>query len=744
MQTLTAASEEVADLTAFDRTARLSCREAGKTRIFTQVRGSSGESRPIWVKAMILRWFCAMKFCTASVATALMVVAAAAQTDMQTSQRVPLPGTESKPLKAMTSIGPVPSDQEVQVTLILKRPSSSSSPSREAVERGTVQRLSAAQFAKRFSASSDALVKVAAFAQTYQLTVVESDPIKRRVILSGTASAIEKAFGTQLHSFEMPQTRQSFRTTVAPPTVPADLAPDIEAVLGLDTRPVASPHYVVSHAAAQPIYFDPPQIASLYTFPHDADGAGQTIAILEFGGGFNQSDLDEYFASLGLRSPKVTVVSVGGAKNSPGVDANPDGEVALDIEVAGAVANGANIAVYFAPNEDQGFVNAVLDAIHPENGQEAPSVVSISWGGPEDHSWSKQDREALNNALYDAAALGITVTAASGDDGSRDSVDDGQLHVDFPASSPYVLATGGTRLAANANAITSESVWNNPDRDGKGATGGGVSTVFARPAWQVSANVPSHPGTGFSGRGVPDVAGDADPDTGYRIRLNGADEYIGGTSAVAPLWAGLIAVLNQKSGQQLGFVNEKLYSMGPQNFNSITSGSNNNANLGAYDAGPGWNACTGLGSPDASQILASLTTSRGGVDVPSQTLPVAFGDTMDKVRAVYGVLGEATEDCESTDPCLWLAASSEGLTFFFKPDKKRLNEIRADEPFAGSIEGVSIGDTLDDVVAKLGQPTADTSFGVTKRYYFNVSDGVLACDFDLSGKCSTIFYSERG
>jgi kumamolisin len=349
--------------------------------------------------------------------------------------------------------------------------------------------------------------------------------------------------------------------------------------------------------------------ASLYNFPRDANGAGQTIAIVQFGGGFIQADLDAYFASLGLRSPKVTAISVDKAINSPGSDA--DREVMLDIEVAGAVANGANIAVYFAPNSEKGFVDAVLDAIH--NPQQTPSVVSISWGGAED-KMSQQFVTALNSVLHDAATLGITVVAASGDDGSRDGVADKQLHVDFPASSPYVLACGGTTLMSTANAIASESVWHNP---GGGATGGGVSTVFERPAYQDSANIPSHPRTGFSGRGVPDVAGNADSGTGYRIHLNGADEIIGGTSAVAPLWAGLIAVLNQKLGQQLGFVNEKLYSMGPQSFRIIASGSNDNAGLGAHYAHPGWNACTGLGSPDASQILASLTTSGGGAPRPA-------------------------------------------------------------------------------------------------------------------------------
>ena len=500
--------------------------------------------------------------------------------------------------------GPVPSGEEVQVTVLLKPANP------ETLGGGEVQRLTSAQYANQFGADPQSLAKVSAFAEANHLRVVEIDRVKRRVILAGTAAAIAKAFGTELHSFTLP-TGRTFHTTVAPATVPANLAPDLDAVLGLDTRPVASPHFIVSHAAVgQGQFFYPQQIASLYDFPPGANGAGQTIAILELGGGFVQKDLDDYFQSLRLRSPKVTAISVDGGSNSPGVDA--DGEVALDIEVAGAVANGADIAVYFADTSAQGFVNALLDAIHA---QPSPSVISISWGGPED-TQDEQYLIAMSSALIDAARHGITVVAASGDKGSWDGVNDGpladgtgwkrKLHVDFPASSPYVLACGGTTLKSTGNEIASETVWHNPDDSA--ATGGGVSVKWARPAWQASAGIPLNPSGGI-GRGVPDVAGDGDPGTGYIIRLHGGDISYGGTSAVAPLWAGLIAILNQKLGHRLGFVNDKLYAMGSQGFHSIVQGNNDVAGLHAYSARPGWNACTGLGSPDASKILSGFTSS---------------------------------------------------------------------------------------------------------------------------------------
>jgi kumamolisin len=256
--------------------------------------------------------------------------------------------------------------------------------------------------------------------------------------------------------------------------------------------------------------------------------------------------------------------------------------------------------VYFAPNTDQGFIDALSTAVHDTTRK--PSVVSISWGQSED-AWSVQSRAQMEQIMTEAAALGVTVTVAAGDNGSADSVSDGQQHVDFPASAPHALACGGTRLDASGATISSETVWN----DASGATGGGVSRQFALPSYQTSAKIPDNVDSGSPGRGVPDVCGDADPATGYTIRVDGAEETIGGTSAVAPLWAGLIARLNQELGAPLGFVQPRLYGLlGGSAFHDITQGNN-----GSYTAGPGWDACTGLGSPDGTELAGALAGSSG-------------------------------------------------------------------------------------------------------------------------------------
>ena len=191
------------------------------------------------------------------------------------------------------------------------------------------------------------------------------------------------------------------------------------------------------------------------------------------------------------------------------------------------------------------------------------------------------------------------MTVACGDNGSGDGESDTQPHVDFPASSPYALACGGTRLTAVNGVISAEVVWNESSA-GEGATGGGVSSVYTLPAWQQGVTVPANP-AGTAGRGVPDVAGNADPMTGYQVLVDGQAQVIGGTSAVAPLWAALLARCNQKLGRSVGDVHAALYQLGPHVFRDITSGNN-----GAYRAGPGWDACTGLGSPNGEALVAGL------------------------------------------------------------------------------------------------------------------------------------------
>jgi kumamolisin len=339
-------------------------------------------------------------------------------------------------------------------------------------------------------------------------------------------------------------------------------------------------------------------VAAAYDFPPGADGAGQCLGLVELGGGFRPADLAQFFGGLGLAVPSVTAVSVGGGANAPTGNPNgPDAEVELDIEVAGSVAPGSRIVVYFAPNTDQGFLDALATAIHDTTN--SPTIVSVSWGGPEE-SWTAQARAAFTSVLEDAAALGVTVLASAGDNGADDGGPGTGLGVDFPASSPGVIACGGTRLVLADGTVSSETVWNDL-ANGEGATGGGVSEDFARPSFQSNAHVPHAP-NGFAGRGVPDVAGDADPTTGYRVLVDGTSSVIGGTSAVAPLWAGLVARLNQRLGKPVGYVNSQLYAVGgTAAFREVVSGNN-----GGYSAGPGWNACSGLGSPNGGALLAAL------------------------------------------------------------------------------------------------------------------------------------------
>jgi kumamolisin len=510
-------------------------------------------------------------------------------------------GSKREPMPGATKTGPGDPKERLQVTVVLRqRPSRKRiKPLAQLATRG--ERMARAEYEARYGADPKDVERVKAFAAENKLKVSKVNTGARTMILSGTAGAFSQAFQVSLDRYEHPA--GTFRGRTGPVRVPAALKNIIKGVHGLDDRPQARPHCRIASATA--VSYTPPQVAKLYNFPSGLSGQGQTIAIIELGGGYSQPELESYFNSLGISpSPTVLSVSVDGVKNQPTGDPNgPDGEVMLDIEVAGAVAPGAKIVVYFAPNTDAGFLDAISQAVMDKRNK--PSVISISWGAPES-AWTSQSLKSYNEALKSAAAVGVTVCVASGDNGSSDGVADGNAHVDFPASSPYALACGGTRLVGSGGSITEEEVWNDMPNDG--ATGGGVSDTFPLPSWQKAANVPPSINRGNrKGRGLPDLAGDADPLTGYQVQVDGSSAVVGGTSAVAPLLAGLVTLFNQARTSPVGYLNPNLYkkvAISPGTFHDITRG-----NTGAYQARPGWDACTGWGSPVGAPILSALTPS---------------------------------------------------------------------------------------------------------------------------------------
>ena len=532
----------------------------------------------------------------------------------------PLAGSERKPLRGARISGRVDLTERMLVTVVVRPDSSRPAmdvAGMSARRPGERNYLDHQGFEAARGAAREELRMVESFAQGHGIDVAQVDASRRVVVLSGTAAQFSRAFGVKFQRYR--HKSGTYRGHRGPVRLPSQLAPVVKAVLGLDDRPQARPHFRTRKPkprAPGATGYTPPQVAGLYDYPTGLGGDGECVAIIELGGGYSVQDLQNYFGSLGISAPSVISVSVDGAGNSPTDDPNgPDGEVMLDVEVAGSLAPGARIVVYFAPNTDAGFFDAVTTAIH--DAQHNPSVLSISWGDSES-AWTQQAMQEMDTAFEDAASLGITVCVASGDDGSSDGVGDGHAHVDFPASSTYSLGCGGTRLDSAGGVISSEVVWNELPKDGAG--GGGVSDFFPLPSWQANARVPpsANPG-GHVGRGVPDVCGDADPLTGYLVRVDGQKLEYGGTSAVAPLWAGLVALLNQKLGRRCGFLNPILYRLpsGSGALHDIISGNN-----GAYSAGKGWDACTGLGSPDGVNLGAALTVTRGS---GSLRRPVAAG-----------------------------------------------------------------------------------------------------------------------
>jgi kumamolisin len=586
-----------------------------------------------------------------------------------------LAGSERRVRKGAMRVGPADPEESLLVSIYLRpRPGAPSLPDQAyfaATPLGHRDRLSRAQLAESMGASADDIKVVTDFAAASALKVVQTDPARRLVQVSGTVAQLSKAFRVELALYRSDS--EGYRGREGPIHLPTAVAGVVEGVFGLDNRRMA--RRMANGGTAVPV--TPPQVASAYNFPTPANGAaGQTIAILEFSGpttpptnnptcGFAQSDIDGFINNLNattgsnLVSTNVKSVAVDQSAAAPGnvssgsaanfTAGDGDVEVNLDIQIVVSVAQNANVVVYFAPITEQGWVDAITQIVGDTTND--PSVLSISWGwaeleadadlqqpGPWPFEWTQQAFTQMTQAFQTATAVGMTVLVASGDDGSDCSEQDGNAHVMYPASDPWVISCGGTII--NQLSPLSEDTWNDnqvtPQGVVGGATGGGISYLVDPVSWQASANVPvSSNSDQRKGRGIPDVAGNASPSSGYDLWLYGkpltqllvtsgpgaGNPYgvVGGTSAVAPLYAALLALINASLTRRVGYLNPTLYGFGSNGvFRDINDGvsnsvSWNNPNGGVggpslgYTSGPGWDPCTGWGCINGNALLNALS-----------------------------------------------------------------------------------------------------------------------------------------
>jgi kumamolisin len=534
---------------------------------------------------------------------------------------VVLAGSNRALLPGSTPVGPVDTSEIASLTVRVR-----SQGDLEALARTTYDEagkplsqrtyLSHEEFASQYGASKEDLDAIEAVAQRHDLMVVHRSGAERSVVLRGRLADLLAAFPADLHLYHHPT--GVYRGRQGEISVPVELGGIVTGVFGFDTRRKRrhSLRYMRS-ALSGPGGSNgvaATDFAKRYSFPTTSggiqlDGTGQTIAIIELGGGYRASDLQAFFQEIGNPVPSVTAISVDHAGNSPTTPDSADGEVMLDVEVAGAVAPNAQIAIYFGPGDqgDKGFLDTLSAAIHDT--QRNPGVVSISWGAPED-SIDAQAIQQYHELFVAAASLGITVCAASGDHGVADEVGgqwDQKVHVDHPAADDQVLGCGGTQIDNGVDVVWNDGTTFDASAPGGGGWtgGGGISRSFAVPSYQQGISMPASLAGGGPGRGVPDIAMSA---TNYFTRVDSMEGPSGGTSAVAPLMAALVALLNQAKGKNVGFLNPFLYTNASKGlFTDVTSGNNGIAStVQGYSAGPGWDACSGLGTPIGQAILDNL------------------------------------------------------------------------------------------------------------------------------------------
>ena len=599
----------------------------------------------------------------------------------------PVVGSQRQARAGAQKVGPADQSENVLVSIYVRQaPGTPALPSLDDYAKTPFdqrQVVSRTELAARYGASSDDLKVVTDFAQAAGLIMVQTDAARRLVQVSGTVAQLSKAFAVALSTYR--SSAESYRGYEGNLSLPGNVADIVEGVFGLDNRCMA--RRSEGGVGTVPSGLLPPAVAQAYNFPVSATGAtGQTIAILEFSGpppndscGFAQSDIDGFVQNLNqqlgtgdlYKAPTVKTVTIAGSSGNKPYDSatnvtsvDPDVEVALDIEVVVTLAQGANVVVYFTSLTEQGWVDAVTQIAADTVND--PSVLSISYGYAEmvaNLSWPEWTQAAftqVSQAFQVAALVGMTVLVSTGDDGSNCLANDGKAHVNYPASDPGVISCGGTWIH-NLSPL-SEGTW--------GYTGGGISYLAPLPSWQSTVKLPLCANNdGRVGRSLPDVAGNASPSSGYDLWLYGkstgdlvatsglgagaAIGPIGGTSAVCPLYAALIARINTLLDRRVGYLNPQLYQLGATAvFRDINDGVSNSAlyftgpdHTGTplfspgYKSGAGWDACTGWGVINGTNLLSALSNLLHGAakvsGVQAAWVTARDVDGTEGVTAVY-------------------------------------------------------------------------------------------------------------
>ncbi len=510
---------------------------------------------------------------------------------------VPVPSSEREAWPGAKRLGPVDPDEEIEVTVWLRPCKGGEIDLVQAQAIGQIlprrRAYTARDALRRKTAAGPADIELLrAYLEHHHVAVVQT--AWRCVVARGTAGTLSRALGTDLEKWEevggLP-----FRWRGGSLHVPREIAETVCGVFGLDDWPRYHAARRKTTAAAQareqsataelPKPLPADALARRYAFPDDADGTGQTIGIVQFGGKFERADFEAC-----MRLQRVTSATVVSGVRDAAIskEAEFNVELALDTQIAASLAPGAKLVLYAAPYDERGFLDVVRTAIFDE--EHRPEILSISYGWRES-LWTRAALQLSDELFAAAALLGVSVFCASGDHGAEIDAH-GKPHVLAPASSPFAHACGGTDLSEDG---TVESAWS--------STGGGFSErPDSLPAWQVQAKSEAERLEIRPGRGVPDVAAQVYP--GYRVIIDGKQTAQSGTSAVAPLWSALVARINQKLQAPVGFFAPLLYAKANRGalFRQITSGCN-----GYYRARRGWNPCTGLGSPLGTEIVRALS-----------------------------------------------------------------------------------------------------------------------------------------